>query len=168
MKELEVRSLLDYGCGGSDYLAKNFHEDKSAKDYFNLEDILLYEPARGIDQRTFAEAVLCFDVLEHIFICDLPKTLREIFYYADKLVILNVACYPAMALLPNGENAHITVRPPLWWKGFVDTVAIDFPKVSVKLYCSIGWRKYIEYPRFSASDWIKKEKFEIPLDENMK
>ena len=28
---------------------------------------------------------------------------------------INVACYNAAALLPNGENAHVTVRAPSWW-----------------------------------------------------
>ena len=57
-----------------------------------------------------------FDVLEHIFISDIPYVIHDVFSYSKKLVIINVACYEASALLPNGENTHITVRPPLWWK----------------------------------------------------
>ena len=57
--------------------------------------------------------VLCFDVLEHIFINDIPWVLKELFENAKQCVIINVAFYKAAALLPNGENAHITVRPPL-------------------------------------------------------
>jgi hypothetical protein len=30
-------------------------------------------------------------------------------------VYLNVACFPARKTLPNGDNAHATVRPPQWW-----------------------------------------------------
>ena len=37
--------------------------------------------------------------------------------YANRLVVLNIACYKATALLPNGKNAHVTVRDPMWWKG---------------------------------------------------
>ena len=39
----------------------------------------------------------------------------EIFSYARRFVYVNVACYPAEKRLPNGENAHCTVRPPEWW-----------------------------------------------------
>ena len=28
----------------------------------------------------------------------------------------NIACYPANKTLPNGENAHCTVRPVAWWQ----------------------------------------------------
>ena len=28
----------------------------------------------------------------------------------------NVGCYEAAALLPNGENAHCTLKPIQWWK----------------------------------------------------
>ena len=53
------------------------------------------------------DLVLCFDVLEHIFINDIPWVLKELFENAKQCVIINVACYKAAALLPNGENAHI-------------------------------------------------------------
>jgi hypothetical protein len=32
-----------------------------------------------------------------------------------------VACYPAQKRLPNGENAHATIRPVEWWKQFFET-----------------------------------------------
>ncbi len=47
---------------------------------------------------------------------DVPAVLRDILSLADRLVVLNVACYKANALLPNGENAYITARHPFWWK----------------------------------------------------
>ena len=83
-----------------------------------------------------SQCVLCFDVLEHIFISDIPFVLYEIFKNSKKLVVINVACYEAAALLPNNENAHITVRPPQWWKGCIDTVASNFPKIKYILISS--------------------------------
>ena len=46
------------------------------------------------------DLVLSFDVLEHIFIADLPWVIDDIFSKANKCVLINVACYEAAALLP--------------------------------------------------------------------
>lgn len=154
-----VRTLLDYGCGGSDYNKSGFSGELNAKTFFNLANVFLYEPARGVDQRAISDAVVCFDVLEHIFISDIPRVVKELFSLANKLLVVNVACYSARALLPNGENAHITVRPPLWWKGVFDSIAIEFPHVAVQLWCSTGWRKVEGYPTVSAKDWLDGETF---------
>ncbi len=74
---------------------------KSAKEFYCLEKVNRYEPARNIDERVVSDAVLNFDVLEHIFIADVQSVLKDIFSYASKIVVINVACYPASALLPN-------------------------------------------------------------------
>lgn len=158
-----IKTLLDYGCGGSDYELPGFDGELNAINYFNLEGVFLYEPARNKDERKIADAVVCFDVLEHIFISDVPRVIRELFSLARHCLIINVACYSARALLPNGENAHITVRPPLWWKGMFDSIACEFPNVAVQLYCSTGWRKVEAYKLMSASDWQHQKGFVVPL-----
>ena len=106
----EIKSVLDYGCGGSDWKNQKIFNGQSAKKYFDLDHIYRYEPARDIDERTTADAVVCFDVMEHIFISDVPNVLRDMLSCASTLAVINVACYRAAALLPNGENAHITQR----------------------------------------------------------
>ena len=150
-----VASVLDYGCGGSDWHSAGFDEatNLSAVENFGLQSAYRYEPARGLDERQRVDCVLSFDVLEHIFIVDVPRVLRDIFSSATKLVILNVACYPAAAKLPNGENAHVTVRDPVWWKGMVDGVSVEFPDVAVCLICSTGWRQSNAFPVWSAALW---------------
>ncbi|MGO8757714.1 MAG: hypothetical protein ACLQG3_06280 [Terracidiphilus sp.] len=157
--EHRIATLLDYGCGGSDYESPGFHEGLSALEYFHLEKVFRYEPARNIDERQRADAVLCFDVLEHVFISDLPQVVRELYSLAERLLVVNVACYPARALLPNGENAHITVRQPQWWKGFFDAISVEFPSVSVWLLCSTSWRKADAFSIWSGSDWMKSPTF---------
>lgn len=161
--KFEIKSLLDYGCGGSNYETKGFANELTAKEYFDLEDVYLYEPARKIDQRRQVDAVVCFDVLEHIFISDVSRVIRELFSLTTKLLIINVACYSAGALLPNGENAHITVRPPLWWKGFIDSIAIEFPNITIQLWCSTAWRNVEEYKLLKASDWQVQDGFVVDL-----
>jgi hypothetical protein len=157
----QIKSLLDYGCGGSDYKLGHFDGDKNAIEYFDLDEVYLFEPARQLDQRKQADAVVCFDVLEHIFIADIPDTVRELFSYARKLLIVNVANYPAIALLPNGENAHITVRTPEWWKGVFDTICLEYPEIQVKLWCSTQYGSAVEYPLFSSGDWLSSGTFVV-------
>ena len=69
----EIKSVLEYDCGGSDWENQRIFRCQSAKKYFNLDDIYRYEPARGIDDRAMADAVVCFDVMKHIFISDVPN-----------------------------------------------------------------------------------------------
>ena len=99
-KQHDVRTVLDYGCGGSDWSAPGFENEISATDFFGLHKVYSYEPARDIDERALVDCVVCFDVLEHIFVSDVGTVLRDIFSYAKKLVVLNIACYKANALLP--------------------------------------------------------------------
>ena len=150
--KFEINSLLDYGCGRVDYLDKNFTENNlSAKDYFHLSKINLYEPSIGIDTRTMSDCVMAIDVLEHIFFDDLRNVIFDIYQYSKKLVILQVACYPANAKLPNGENAHITLRPPLWWKGMIDNFNLEFKNISTLLICSTDYNKLQVFPTWKAS-----------------
>lgn len=156
---LNIETLLDYGCGGSDYERGDFFDEISAKQYFGLKTVNLYEPSREIDQRKRSDAVVCFDVLEHIFISDIPRVLREIFSLADKLVILNIAAYSARALLPNGENAHITVRDLHWWKGMVDSVALEYPIIMIKLWVCPTYSEAKGFELYSADNWLKQNSF---------
>lgn len=158
-----ISTVLDYGCGGSDWGVSGFDEEsnKSAIEYFNLRHAYRYEPARDLDERRPVDCVISFDVLEHIFISDVPSVLRDMFSYASKLIVLNVACYPAAARLPNGENAHITVRPPAWWKGMVDSISVEYPAISVFLICSSGWRNSSAFPAWSANMWQESSTFVV-------
>ena len=151
--DFKIKTLLDYGCGGSDYLRPDFHGEQSAKEYFDLDQVYRYEPARAIDERRPCEALVCFDVLEHIYVADVPSLVRELFSLANRLLIVNVACYSARATLPSGENAHITVRPPHWWKGMFDSIAVEYPSVTICLLCSTEWRKSSQFELWSANEW---------------
>lgn len=161
-KEHQIHTLLDYGCGGSNWYDKNFTDDnQSAVEYFDLEKAYHFEPARNINEKIRVDCVLNFDVLEHIFISDIPAVLRDMFSYAKKLVVINTACYNASAILPNGENAHITVRSAFWWKGMIDCLLPEFPKLKICLLCSKGYGKADMFPIFSDNERQKNNNFVI-------
>jgi hypothetical protein len=42
-------------------------------------------------------------------------------------VFASIASFPAIKSLPNGENAHCTVRPPEWWAGLLHATAHRHP-----------------------------------------
>ena len=114
---------------------------------------------RGFDERAKADCVISFDVLEHVYIADVENILDDIFSYAKKLVILNIACYPANAMLPNGENAHITVRDKFWWKAQLDICALKYPNIHIQLLTSRDWRKTESFPVYRGQDWLDSDKF---------
>ena len=103
------------------------------------------------------------DVLEHIFITDVPKIVEELFLLAEKLLIVNVACYKAAALLPNGENAHVTVRSPDWWKGLFDVISMKHKYTEVVLICSTSFTSGFIFESSKADDWDKSETFSTEL-----
>ena len=164
-QQAKIKSVLDYGGGGSDWSAPGFDQEtgQSAQQYFDLEAAEVYEPARDLNNTSVADCVVCMDVLEHIFVCDLPKIIQNLFSLAQKLLVINVACYEANALLPNGENAHVTVRDPMWWRGIIDGVAVSFPSTRVMLICSETYTSGIIYVPYAAADWYSSPRFTTDL-----
>lgn len=131
-----ARTLLDYGAGkGKQYewpLTVEGRSYPSVRAYWNDVDVQCYEPALGaaplpVDARF--DGVLCTDVLEHIAESDIPWVLNELFGRTRHFVFASIACFEALARLPDGSNAHCTVHPPAWWKGLLNVVAAHHPHV---------------------------------------
>ena len=163
--ENNIISVLDYGSGRSDWFDKNFDNknNQSAAEYFRINQISQYEPTIINSKKHIAECVLCFDVLEHIYISDLKNVISDLYYHASKIVVLQVACYEAKAKLPNGENAHITVRNPLWWKGFVDAVSSNFESTKTVLVCSTAFNKASVFNTWSLNGWNETLNYKVNL-----
>jgi len=127
-----ARTLLDYGSGkGTQYRPAGIMENgvvrwKSMQEYWGVESIRCYDPGHlpfsTLPEGTF-DGVICTDVLEHCPEEDLPWIVGELFGYARVFVFANVACYPAMKTLPNGENAHCTIRPVEFWRAIFKEAA---------------------------------------------
>lgn len=118
------RTALDYGCGKA-----LLHRERplrlpqggTAPDlpgYWGLEALRGYDPGYPPLAERPAETfdlVVCTDVLEHCPEEDLDWILGEIFGFARRAAYFCIAAYPAKKHLPNGENAHVTIRPATWW-----------------------------------------------------
>lgn len=106
-----VNSLLDYGCGRS-----NLADELAKK--LGCERIYRYDPSipnfSSIPEPRKVDLVLCTEVLEHVLECDVPSVLRDIKSISEKC-FFGVSTRIAEKILPNGTNAHVTVKPVNWW-----------------------------------------------------
>jgi len=64
------------------------------------------------------DAIICTDVLEHVPESDLGWVVDELIERADKMLFLNIACYPALKTFADGSNVHISVFHPNTWIDF--------------------------------------------------
>ena len=127
-----AKALLDYGSGkGRQYIPADILDNgvrlaSSMQEYWGVESIRCYDPGHppfsALPEGSF-DGVLCTDVLEHCPEQDLPWIVGELFGYTRLFVFANVACYPARKTLPNGENAHCTIRPVEFWKELFESCA---------------------------------------------
>lgn len=136
-------SMLDFGAGKAGHYHMPIADNKGNKfenlhKYWGIENIDTYEPAlnQSMPNKKY-DCVICTDVIEHIYFGDVFWTIREIFDLSKSFVYLNIACKPTVDhFLPNGENAHITVRSPEYWNGVLDAVSADFENIDYVLACS--------------------------------
>lgn len=113
IKEINPKSILDYGCGQSKLIEmlpceKRYRYDPAIEKYSILPTT------------NQVDLVLCIDVLEHIPLEDLNETLVMIRHFSDN-VIFDIGIQSATHILPNGQNAHCTVKTIEWWVKYLKT-----------------------------------------------
>jgi O-methyltransferase domain len=107
---IKPKTILDYGCG------KGALINKIAQKYPSIT-CHKYDPSiNGIETITITEAdlVINTDVLEHIPEELIDGVLEKISTLSQN-VFFNLHHGLANTILPNGENAHCTVKPPDWY-----------------------------------------------------
>jgi len=139
-----AKTVLDYGSGKGGHYAQPIivkteegqQKFGSLTEFWQVDYVTTWEPGLGEDLPAEKhDAVICTDVLEHIYVADVFWVLDEIFRLASKCVFLNIACYPANAVLPNGENVHVTVRSGEWWRGVIENIAFSYPDIDYLVCC---------------------------------
>lgn len=130
IKLLRPASIIDYGCGQSRLL------DQLELDY-PLE-MRRYDPAIPAFSRKpegVYDLLISIDVLEHIPEPDLDPVIEELRSLCRNAILI-VDTIPARLILPNGENAHATVKPKDWWAG---KLGRHFPHL-VPIRTARSWR----------------------------
>jgi len=110
----EFNSVLDYGCGQSEFLDKLPNEVKYR-----------YDPAISKHNKQpnpeDVDVVTCLDVMEHVPEEAVDEVLKDIHRLSDKAVFV-ISLVEAACKLPNGEQAHTTVRSKAWWTERIEAV----------------------------------------------
>jgi hypothetical protein len=144
-----ARTVLDYGCGkGQQYDASELElpgvgRVDSIIDYWDVDEVRCYDPCVPQFATLPAESyggVIATDVLEHCPEEDMPWIVGELFAFARCFVFASIACYPAKTRLPNGENAHCTIRSVDWWRGVFSQAAREHPRTVWKLFLDVPER----------------------------
>jgi len=138
-------NILDYGSGKGQQYEKSFRLAdgtvvENVQDYWGVDYVQCYDPSyppfSKLPTGKF-DGVISTDVLEHCPEEDVPWIVAEMFSFAERFVFANVACYPAKKRLPNGENAHCTIKPVEWWIKVVGDVAAGHP--------GLEWEVWIQH-----------------------
>ena len=77
------------------------------------------------------------NMYKQMHIEDIDYVLEQICNLAKKYIFLNVGCYSAAALLPNGDNAHITIQEPEWWNDKILGIIKNRKNLKVICNCTI-------------------------------
>ena len=100
------QNVLDYGCGKQTL-------GRALQGY----TIKGYDPGLpGLgDPPVPHDLVLCTDVLEHIEPDCLDDVLDDLQRVTRKNLYVEISTAEAIAVLPDGRNAHLIVQPCRWW-----------------------------------------------------
>jgi hypothetical protein len=148
-KECGARTILDYGSGKGQ-MYEPFPGTPTGSRWktlgaWNGVKVTCFDPgyapfADPVEERH--DGVISTDVLEHVADDDIPWVLDELFRHAGRFVYAVAACYPAHKILPNGENAHVTLQPDNWWREQMEAASRRRPGVL--------WVLRVEHSRRSA------------------
>jgi hypothetical protein len=134
LEKYNCKTVLDFGCAK----AAQWKEG-NLQEYFELDEVVLYDPAieeySEYPSGTF-DAVICTDVMEHIPEDSVDYVIEQVLDKATKLVIFRIAISESQAVLPDGQNAHVTVQNSPWWRERIakfkrDGLAIEVNRVIV-------------------------------------
>ena len=106
--DIADKTVLDFGCGPLGGLAARLGDKVISYDPF------VQKFSTPPWDRRF-DGVFSSDVLEHMTSRQIDEFLTRVATARPEFVFLNVSTRPAFKNLPNGANAHLTVKPGEWW-----------------------------------------------------
>ena len=129
---------LDLGCGhavlsnyftdytGVDVSSYVIEDNKQKKGKYIHSSLHEYQDERRYDN------IISTDVLEHLPEDIIDQTLQSITNLKANRFIFSISCRPSVTLSLKGEQLHLTVKEPSWWKAklmnYFDTVEVKVEK----------------------------------------
>lgn len=129
---------LDLGCGhavlsnyftdytGVDVSSYVIEDNKQKKGKYIHSSLHEYQDERRYDN------IISTDVLEHLPEDIIDQTLQSIINLKANRFIFSISCRPSVTLSLKGEQLHLTVKEPSWWKAklmnYFDTVEVKVEK----------------------------------------
>ena len=131
INDLNISSVLDYGCGKSkllDLIKKNskikiFKYDPAIKKYSTLT-------------KNKTDLVICTDVLQHVPLYDLDRVLKEI-KSKGIYILFYIKCTNHKTKLPNGTYANCTVYDKKWWLEKLSTYFYNIKEIKISDLTSV-------------------------------
>lgn len=131
INDLNILSILDYGCGKSkllDLIKKNkkikvYKYDPAIKKYSKLT-------------KNKVNLVICTDVLQHVPLYDLDRVLKEI-KSKGVYVLFYIKCTNHKTKLPNKTYANCTVYDKKWWLEKLSNYYYDIKEIKIKDLTSV-------------------------------
>lgn len=114
INRLDVRHVLDYGCGSRLSLPDALAKSKRVQHPFKYQ---AYDPCvpKYAAPPVPAELVVSLDVLEHIEEDSIDEVLDHLAQLTEAVGFFSIDTGPAKKTLTDGRNAHVLQRPPEWW-----------------------------------------------------
>lgn len=131
INDLNISSVLDYGCGKSkllDLIKKNskikiFKYDPAIKKYSKLT-------------KNKTDLVICTDVLQHVPLYDLDRVLKEI-KSKGIYILFYIKCTNHKTKLPNKTYANCTVYDKKWWLEKLSNYYDDIKEIKISDLTSV-------------------------------
>ncbi len=114
LKAFQIKTVLDFGAG------KGVSWEKDPALAALDVKVTLYDP--GVPEHDVLhdgpfDAVLAFDVLEHVPEDEIAETLKDIFSRATKLVLMSFCPRGSKKKLPStGQDVHVSQHDREWWE----------------------------------------------------
>lgn len=131
INDLNILSVLDYGCGKSkllDLIKKNkkikvYKYDPAIKKYSKLT-------------KNKTDLVICTDVLQHVPLYDLDRVLKEI-KSKGIYILFYIKCTNHKTKLPNKTYANCTVYDKKWWLEKLSNYYDDIKEIKISDLTSV-------------------------------
>lgn len=131
INDLNILSVLDYGCGKSkllDLIKKNkkikiYRYDPAIKKYSKLT-------------KNKTDLVICTDVLQHVPLYDLDRVLKEI-KSKGVYILFYIKCTNHKTKLPNKTYANCTVYDKKWWLEKLSNYYDDIKEIKISDLTSV-------------------------------